>query len=310
VSPGKIVITDLNNSSNKNAIINNSTTTNNNVDGNISSIESNNNTISNNNNTIDEQEEARERQIRLLMAQSVDASELEDVLSSLPVGLASTDQLDEEKFHFALSDSFQGRNGTDDTISVIEDQGANRLLRAKTSVELMSLMQECDGQDDKIANFLVQLKAGEVQTKQLSDFRQRRLTYEKEHEVDMNSVSSNNASFKSAVYELGISGGGSTGSTGGNDDSGKSTFGAKMMGGNSSGSLQSQTIPRKSSLITSASLPPKMTRSRTSIFSSGEIGVVHKKQAPFPDTVLGTYSCHGIEPAPDEEDGKHLFNSC
>lgn len=51
--------------------------------------------------------------------------------------------------------------------------------------------------------------------------------------------------------------------------------------------------------------PPRITRSRTTIFASSEIGVKQEKKAPFPATVLGTYSCHGIEPSPDEIDGIH-----
>lgn len=49
----------------------------------------------------------------------------------------------------------------------------------------------------------------------------------------------------------------------------------------------------------------KPFKSRTVIFSSSEIGVLQEKQPPFPPEVLGTYSCHGIEPAEDEEDGIH-----
>jgi len=59
--------------------------------------------------------------------------------------------------------------------------------------------------------------------------------------------------------------------------------------------------------------PPAVTTSRkstirvarTTIFASSEIGSVTEKAPPFPDSVLGTYSCHGIEPAHDEEEGVH-----
>jgi hypothetical protein len=33
------------------------------------------------------------------------------------------------------------------------------------------------------------------------------------------------------------------------------------------------------------------------VFRSLEIGDVPKVPLPFPDTVVGTYSCHGIEPS-------------
>lgn len=42
--------------------------------------------------------------------------------------------------------------------------------------------------------------------------------------------------------------------------------------------------------------PTKPRNKRTTIFASTEIGLKQEKQAPFPTTVMGTYSCHGIEP--------------
>jgi hypothetical protein len=33
------------------------------------------------------------------------------------------------------------------------------------------------------------------------------------------------------------------------------------------------------------------------VFRSAEIGDTPKVPLPFPDTVVGTYSCHGIEPS-------------
>ena len=43
--------------------------------------------------------------------------------------------------------------------------------------------------------------------------------------------------------------------------------------------------------------PVPLTNSRTTVYASSEIGV-KVAQAPFGDDVLGTFSCHGIEPAP------------
>lgn len=45
-----------------------------------------------------------------------------------------------------------------------------------------------------------------------------------------------------------------------------------------------------------AESPSKPRNKRTTIFASTEIGLKQEKQAPFPPTVMGTYSCHGIEP--------------
>lgn len=51
--------------------------------------------------------------------------------------------------------------------------------------------------------------------------------------------------------------------------------------------------------------PEKQMMRRTTVYASTEIGVRQEKVAPFSASVLGTYSCHGIEPDPDEEDGIH-----
>jgi len=48
----------------------------------------------------------------------------------------------------------------------------------------------------------------------------------------------------------------------------------------------------------------KMTK-RTTIYASTEIGVRQEKVAPFPDSYLGTFSCHGIEPSDEDETGIH-----
>jgi hypothetical protein len=39
---------------------------------------------------------------------------------------------------------------------------------------------------------------------------------------------------------------------------------------------------------------------RTTVYSSTEFGLVQKDALPFPADVMGTYSCHGIEPSPFE----------
>ncbi len=163
----------------------------------------------------------------------------------------------EETYHFAFGNGVAVEQ-EDTTISKIE--GPGKLLKAKTSTELLSLVNDTVLEDNnKIASFISQLKAGEVQTKQQSEFRQRRLTYDKETKSD--EIEGSSALVISSVA-----------------------------------SPPPKVNPKP---------PPKLARSRTSIFASAEIGVVHQKKPPFPDDVLGTYSCHGIEPAPDEVDGIH-----
>lgn len=73
----------------------------------------------------------------------------------------------------------------------------------------------------------------------------------------------------------------------------------------------SQSTFRRRRLTMSDSKPespmnPMDLPKRASIFSSGEIGVISEKCPPFPQEILGTFSCHGIEPeysAEDEEIG-------
>jgi hypothetical protein len=43
-------------------------------------------------------------------------------------------------------------------------------------------------------------------------------------------------------------------------------------------------------------------RRQTTIFASSEIGVTHMEALPFPEDVMGTYSCHGIEPSDNYND--------
>lgn len=130
-----------------------------------------------------------------------------------------------------------------------------KLMKQKTSSQLLSEMNESVADDqEKIANFISQLKAGDVQTQKTSAFRQRRLTYTQKT-VD-------------EPVEAQAQGDGST----------------------------------PAPVVSPAKRPRNV---RTTIFASSEIGVVREKTPPFPDSVLGTYSCHGIEPSYEEEDGIH-----
>ncbi len=47
---------------------------------------------------------------------------------------------------------------------------------------------------------------------------------------------------------------------------------------------------------------PVEVSKRTSVFASSEIGVTVEKAPPFPPNILGTFSCHGIEPEYSEDD--------
>lgn len=134
--------------------------------------------------------------------------------------------------------------------SISKIEGPSKLLRAKTSAQLLSLVNDAVMDDqDKIANFISMLKSGDLQTKG-NEFRQRRLTY------------------------------------------GQQTV--------SDEATSSNAPPTQSPKST-----PKPRASRTTIFASSEIGVKQEKKAPFPTESLGTYSCHGIEPSDQEEDGIH-----
>jgi serine/threonine protein phosphatase PrpC len=152
----------------------------------------------------------------------------------------ATEDEHNDGYEFSLRNSFTVSAGT--TISKIEKK--NNLLRAKTSSQLLSMVSdEVLDEKGKIENFINQLKAGEVQTKNLTEFRQRRLTYSQEAQEEV-------------------------------------------------------TSPIKQQ-------PIKQPKSRTTIFASSEIGVIQEKKPPFPTHILGTYSCHGIEPGYDEFETIH-----
>lgn len=166
-------------------------------------------------------------------------------------GVAFDEHHDEETTEFGLHPSaMQSINSSESQKTISKIEGPAKLLRAKTSAQLLSMVTETAIDDqEKISNFISLLKSGEMQTKG-NEFRQRRLTYS-QHTVS---------------------------------DDGTPSAGQ-------------QPSPVKTA--------PKPARSRTTIFASSEIGVVQEKKAPFPTNILGTYSCHGIEPSDEEEDGIH-----
>lgn len=154
---------------------------------------------------------------------------------------------DGESYDFSLRHSFamKDEDQVSEITSISRIDGPSKLLRAKTSAQLLSMVtEEALGDQQKISSFISLLKAGEMQTKAPSEFRQRRLTY-------------------------------------------------------------SQQTVSEQTMKESPKPAPKVPKSRTTIFASSEIGVMQEKKPPFPHEVLGTYSCHGIEPSEDEEDGIH-----
>jgi len=69
----------------------------------------------------------------------------------------------------------------------------------------------------------------------------------------------------------------------------------------------SKSSPDKKSPVRQVSIKAPLTGTkriiRTTIFASSEIGQVTETTPPFPESMLGTYSCHGIEPSYYEDDG-------
>lgn len=64
------------------------------------------------------------------------------------------------------------------------------------------------------------------------------------------------------------------------------------------------TYSQRTAQETEPVTPIKSRATRTTIFSSSEIGVRQEKVPPFDPLTMGTFSCHGIEPDGDSEDGK------
>ena len=171
------------------------------------------------------------------------------------------DEVDENEFNLKGSVIYQPFNSTDNlrALSSKNKNGADEpgvLIRARTSSQLIDMAKESVHDDQrKIADFIKQIKSGELHTQTTSEFRARRLTYSAHTEDDV--PMPNPVSFKNTPPAVSVS--------------------------------------RKSTI----------RPVRTTIFASSEIGSVSEKAPPFPDSVLGTYSCHGIEPAHDEEEGVH-----
>ena len=189
------------------------------------------------------------------------------------------EEVDENEFNLKGSVIYQPFNSSDNLRmlssknrssksmkSPIDEPGV--LMRARTSSQLIDMAKE-SVQDDqqRIADFIKQIKAGELHTQTTSQFRTRRLTYSVETEDDTPHTPT--AASSSAPNPF-------------NERS-------PSFGINSSASRKANN-----------GRPV-----RTTIFASSEIGTVTEKPPPFPDSVLGTYSCHGIEPGHDDEELIH-----
>jgi hypothetical protein len=176
------------------------------------------------------------------------------------------EEVDENEFNLKGSVIYQPFNSTDNLRALsgkkappIESPGV--LMRARTSSQLVDMAKDAMQEDQqKILDFIKQIKAGEVHTQSTSEFRARRLTYSVKTDEDVIPNAMPGSPFQERQPSM------------------------------------SMTTSRKQST---------MRQARTTIFASSEIGTVTEKPPPFPDSVLGTYSCHGIEPAHDEEEGIH-----
>ena len=256
---------------------------------------------------------------RVLASLSQDESSLLEKVSSEPlypsIKHAATD--DENDYEFAMRQSFNMNLGDSHPSGMLSKiERPTNLLKAKTSTQLLSLISdEVLDDKDKIANFISQLKAGEVQTKISTEFRQRRLTYSQQTDIDGNAttttVAESNVASNSNISMMNGTAGVTVGSASTNNISAlkkikeeKESASTPTKAPPVASAPSSSVLTRKQS-VAGATVAPVALKNRTSIFASSEIGVVQEKKPPFPIEYLGTYSCHGIEPSPNEEDGIH-----
>lgn len=119
---------------------------------------------------------------------------------------------------------------------ITSDSNLNNLIsRAMSTEQLLKQANSFIMNNAKVANFISQLKEGDISTRRASGFRIRRLTY----------------------------------------------------------AQKTAEEPEK---------PQVLTAKRTTIYASKEIGVRQERVPPFPPMILGTFSCHGIEPAHQDDD--------
>jgi hypothetical protein len=178
------------------------------------------------------------------------------------------------------------------------------LVRARTSSQLIDMAKDSvDDDQRKIADFIKLIKSGEVQTTGTSNFRQRRLTYSAKTDDEVPSVPSSVAASPEVMHKVMAS------VANGTISATDATIAAAATPFSLQEPATTPSIPDKAALPIAPSPSPTRKSTirnvRTTIFASSEIGTITEKAPPFPDNVLGTYSCHGIEPSDDEEDGIH-----
>lgn len=173
------------------------------------------------------------------------------------------------------------------TDSILEFQSENSLLSVPSSNELLSTVTDDMNNEmtDKIANFILQMKEGDMVPKPASEFRKKRLTFAS----DISDIEKSDEKYIQEVvptFEV-------------TDD---------LPDIQESDAFNSDIIPtlnQKRTLKRSYSY--KSTR-RTTIYSSTEIGVTQEKTSPFSNDYMGTYSCHGVEPDPNSDGALDKIN--
>mmetsp|Transcript_10830 Transcript_10830/g.17639 ORF Transcript_10830/g.17639 Transcript_10830/m.17639 type:complete len:537 (+) Transcript_10830:188-1798(+) len=187
----------------------------------------------------------------------------------------AADTVDENEFKLKGSIMYQPFSSASAAAMVAGSSGSSDsgVLKSQSSSQLLDLVNTSIQDDQqKIADFISQIKSGEVVSKSSSNFRQRRLTYGTKTEDEVAAAT--------------VTGADATTNTG-----------------------ATTSATSTSEAAASAAVAPISRRNtrpvRTTIFASSEIGIKNEKTAPFPNEVLGTYSCHGIEPSYEEVDGIH-----
>ena len=163
-------------------------------------------------------------------------------------------------------------------------QSSHDMLRAAAD----SMLED----QSMIQDFINQIKDNSINSPQTSDFRARRLTFAKAplqmKEEDEESEGGDEFVPPSSPNPDG-------------DETGDMT---PML-------APTSTITKRMSYTPAAAFKPRASgryeRQRTTIYASAEMGVQQKATQPFPKDVMGTFSCHGIEPGYEEgdEDGIH-----
>lgn len=143
--------------------------------------------------------------------------------------------------------------------------GVDPLHVSRSSVELLSILAEAaKGEQDKMANLIEQMKAEDLPNPSASassDFRRRRLTYDRKD------------GYSDGVFS----------------PNGKGAAAASPTGTGTTGTGATSRLTLRTTVI------KKVVA--TCVYASSEIGdtLRGREHPPFPADVMGTYSCHGVE---------------